>query len=91
MTLFLKTGLSLDDTSRSGTLLILVRDEDVDELLEDELELADDEEFTIGGAFVDFPFTFDFVEDPLASFSCDNDVMNGTGVFRLSFGDMCGL
>lgn len=88
MTLFLKTGLSLDDTSRSGTLLILVRDEDVDELPEDELELADDEEFTIGGGFDDFPFILDFAEDPLASFSCDNDVINGTGVFRFSFGDV---
>jgi hypothetical protein len=71
-----------------GTLLILVKDVDVDELPEDELELPDEDEFPIGGGFEDFPLLTGLADDPLASFSCDNDVMNGTGVFRFIFGDV---
>lgn len=91
VTMFRNTGLSLDDTSMSGTLLMLVKDDEADELPEDVLELPDDDELTLGGAFDDFPLTAGFVDDPLASFSCDNDLMNGTGVLRFSIGDICGL
>jgi hypothetical protein len=80
---FRGTGLSLDDTSISGTLLMLVIDEDVDD---DPDELPDDDELTIGGGFDDFPLTDVFVVDDPASFSCD-----GIGVFLFIFGDVCGL
>lgn len=91
MTLLRITGLSLDDTSMSGTLLILVNDDEVDELPEDELELPDDDELTTAGGFDVFPFMGSLADDPVASFSCDNDVVNGIGVFRFSFGDVWGL
>jgi hypothetical protein len=77
------TGLSLDDTSMSGTLLMLVIDDDVDDVPD---ELPDDE-LTIGGGFAVFPLINDLLADEPASFSC----VSGIGVLRLSFGDVCGL
>lgn len=70
---------------------MLVKDDEVDELPEDELELPDDDEFTMAGGFDVFPFMRGLVDGPVASFSCDNDVVNGTGVFRFILGDVCGL
>lgn len=84
----LNTGLSLDEVSINGTLLMLVMDE-VDD--EDE-ELPDEDEFAIGGGFAGFPFALDvtgFVEELLGSFSCDDDC--GGWVFRSSNGDVWGL
>jgi hypothetical protein len=72
-------------------LLILVKDDDVDELPELELELPDEDEFVFGEGFDVFPLMTGFVDDPLASFSSDNDVVNGTGVLRFINGDVCGL
>lgn len=86
----LETGLSLEETSMSGTLLMLVID-DVDE--EDD-ELQDECELTMGGGLEGFPLaaaTLDFDEELPASLSCDEEDVNGTGVFRTSFGDVCGL
>lgn len=85
----LETGLSLEEASISGTLLMLVID-DVDE--EDD-ELPDECELTMGGGLEGFPLAAALVfdEELPASLSCDEEDVNGTGVFRTSFGDVCGL
>lgn len=84
----LETGLSLEDTSMSGTLLMLV----IDDVDEDDEELPDECEFTMGGGLEGFPLAaLCFDEELPASLSCDEEDVNGTGVFRTSFGDVCGL
>ena len=67
-------------------------EDDVDEV-EDEDELADDDELTSGGGFVDFPFDDEitFVDELPASLSWEDDEVKGIGVFRTSFGEVCGL
>ena len=84
-------GESFDDTSISGTLLMLVVDEDDEELPDEDVELAEDGDEMIGGGFEAFPFTTGFDDDPLASFSCDSEDVKGIGVFLTNFGDVCGL
>lgn len=71
---------------------MLVKDDDVDELPELEFELPDEDEFVFGDGFDAFPLLTGFADDgPLASFSNDNDVVSGAGVFRFINGDVCGL
>lgn len=68
----LNTGLSLDEVSINGTLLMLV----MDEVEDDEDELPDEDELANGGGFAGFPFELDvtcFVDELLGSFSCDDD------------------
>lgn len=80
----LNVGLSLDDTSINGTLLMELTEDDEEE---DDEELPDDDDDTIGGGFAAFPLwleTAGFDDDPPASFSC-------VGAFLNNFGEVCGL
>lgn len=84
--MFLTTVLSLDETSTSGTRLMLVDEEFEDE---DEFEdvLPEEEELSIGGDFAGFPFAiFGFDEEVATSFSCVDDVKEG--VLRAIFGEV---
>lgn len=86
----LKGGLSLDERSIKGALLMLVMDELDDEEDDDEV-LPDEDVFVIGGGFEDLLLELEligFAEQLPVSLSCDDDV---SGVLRTSFGDVCGL
>jgi hypothetical protein len=85
-------GLSLDEISINGALLMELTD-DVDDEFEE--ELPEDEDDTIAGVFEDLLLefvVFGFDDEPLGSLSCDlDDVSGAVGVFRLGFGEVCGL